>query len=525
MNVLADTVRRLHDETDLIITSDVNAAAFRGINQTLFNRYRSDLDPVEHIDYGHDLLKVILLYTLDERRQEASVTECLLGTYKPEKTSVSKLDMSLGNLYGTAHYLDRDGSKQNYFITEDPKLTALVTREQERVLDGDRDEIEKKLVEVVRDDVWDGDVSVYPDEDISDSKEIEVVVLLDYLSNGALRNDLDDFFSGQTYQNTVLFVAPKQEIRGDDDIISKTARVLGAENLQGKVEDDQGELGKIIRDERRELRNELEGRFGNWIKWSEDPTGGVRMRKKSVVADIDDVKSKVGRDKTYVGEKILEEVEDTPNGISLESMVNDFRQFRKMPVILDRGVFTSALSKLYRDEKVVLEGDRGKFYAAHRNDPLPELDDGLTIHSPKNLDEGVYTKTESSSTGGETSSSGGTTSITANSGGSSGGQSTIGVSSGGSSSGGSEDGGGDGGSGPVATQTEETHVSLEGPTARVLRSHAESRLNADTDTVTHVDISYDVDDLSKEELIELIEALPSADHIEATVVIEREVQD
>jgi hypothetical protein len=525
MNVLADTVRRLHDETDLIITSDVSAAAFRGINQTLFNRYRSDLEPVEDIDYGQDLLKVILLYTLDERRQEASVTECLLGTYKPEKTSVSKLDMSLGNLYGTAHYLDRDGSKQNYFITEDPKLTALVTREQERVLDGDRDELEEKLVEVVRDDVWDGEVSVYPDEDVSDSKEIEVVVLLDYLSNGALRNDLDDFFSGKTYQNTVLFVAPKQEIRGDEDIISKTARVLGAENLQGKVEDDQGELAKIIRDERRELRNELKGRFGNWIKWSEDPSGGVRLRKKSVVADVDDVKSKVGRDKTYVGEKILEEVEDTPNGISLDSMVNDFRQFRKMPVILDRGVFTSALSKLYRDEKVVLEGDRGKFYAAHRNDPLPELEDGLTIHSPKNLDEGVYTKTESSSTGGETSSAGTTTSITATSGGSGGGQSTIGGSSGGSSSGGSEDGGEDGGSGPVATQTEETQVTLEGPNARVLRSHAESRLNADTDTVTQIDISYNVDDLSKEDLIELIEALPSANHIEATVVIEREVQD
>jgi len=67
MNVLADTVRRLYEETDLIITSDIEVAAFRGINQTLFNRYVSDLDSVEDIDYGQELLKTILLYTLDER--------------------------------------------------------------------------------------------------------------------------------------------------------------------------------------------------------------------------------------------------------------------------------------------------------------------------------------------------------------------------------------------------------------------------------------------------------------------------
>jgi hypothetical protein len=524
MNVLADTVRRLYDETNLIITSDINAAAFRGINQTLFNRYRSDLEAVEDIDYGDDLLKVILLYTLDERRQEASVTECLIGSYKPDKTSVSKLDMSLGNLYGTAHYLDRDSSKDNYFITEDPKLTALVTREQERVLDGDHEDIEAKLVEVVRDDVWDGNVRVYPDDDVPESKEIQVAVLLDYLSNGALRSELDDFFEGRTYQNTVLFVAPKQEIRGDDDIISKAARVLGAENLQGKVDDELGELAKIIRDERRELRNELEDRYGNWIKWSEDPRGGVRLRKKSVIADVDDVKDKVGRDKTYVGEKILDEIEDAENGISLDSMLNDFRQFRRMPVVLDRGVFTSALSKLYRDEKVVLEGDRGKFYAAHKGDPLPDLDDGLTIHSPNNLDEAVYTKTETTTSGGSDEESGGTGTVTG--GGS--GQQTIDGGSGGSGGtstvgGSGESGGNDGGT--VATQTETTRVTFEGPSARVLRSHAESRLNGDTDTVTHIDFSYDVDDLSKEELIELVEQLPSASHIEATVVIEREVQD
>ncbi|MFN1127062.1 DUF499 domain-containing protein [Halobacterium salinarum] len=514
MNVLADTVRRLYQETDLIITSDIEAAAFRGINQTLFNRYVSDLDSIEDIDYGEELLKTILLYTLDERSQMASVTECLLGTYKPGKNSVSKLDMSLQNLYGTAHYLDRDEQKNNYYITEDPKLTALVTREQERVLDGDREAIEEKLAEVVRDDVWDGDVVVYPEDDVSDSRDISVVVMLDYLSNGALEKKLNGFFEGRTYQNTVLFVTPNQKIRQDDDLISKAARVLGAENLRGKVDDEQGELEKIIRDERRELRNELEDNYGSWVKWT-DSGGGLRMRKKSVNPDVEDVKSKVGRDKTYIGEKIVEEVQDAENGVNVASMLNDFRQFRRMPVVLEDSAFYSALGQLYRDGKIILESDRAKFYATQKGDPLPDLDDDLTIHHPDNLDESVYTETEpESEPDPDTTGTGGVTT-----------GSSIGTGDGTTTTvGQTETETGSGGE-TVSTETETKTVQLEGNSPRVLRSVAESRVNADSDIATHIDLSYDLDDLSKEELIEFLEQLPSAIHIDAQVVIESEVQD
>jgi hypothetical protein len=169
MNVLADTIREVHDETDLIITSDVNPRAFRGINRTLFDRFTSDKQEVEDTEYAVELLQVILLYTLDDRSQMASTTQCLLGTFKPEETTVDRLHMTLENLYGTAHYLDvQDGS---YFITEDPKLTALVTREQERILQENRDRAIDTLVEVVRDDVFHGDVYVYEYDDIPYEKQ------------------------------------------------------------------------------------------------------------------------------------------------------------------------------------------------------------------------------------------------------------------------------------------------------------------------------------------------------------------
>jgi len=79
------------------------------------------------------------------------------------------------------------------------------------------------------------------------------------------------------------------------------------------------------------------------------------MRKKSVSPDIEDVKSKVGRDKTYIGEKIVEEVQDAENGVNVGSMLNDFRQFRRMPVVLEDSAFYSALGQLYRDGKIILK--------------------------------------------------------------------------------------------------------------------------------------------------------------------------
>ncbi|WP_233139255.1 DUF499 domain-containing protein [Halorubrum salipaludis] len=508
MNVLADTVRRKYNETDLLITCDIEPSAFRGINQTLFNRYVSDKDAVDDIDFGEDLLRTIFLYTIEEREQRASVTECLLGTFKPQKTTVDKLHMSLEGLYGVAHYLDRDSQKENYYLTEDPKLTALVTREQERVLEDDRGSIEETLVDVVRNDVWSDDVYVYPDEDVPDRKELTTVVMLDYLSNGALRGKLDDFFGGRTYQNTVLFVTPKKEIRDDSEIIGKAARVLGAENLRGNV-DDGGELASIIRDERRELRNELEDRFGKWVKWSEGPNGdGIRMRRIDVTADVDDVKDKVGRDKTYVGEKIREEVADAENGIAIASMLNDFKQFRRMPILLSDEVFYSAVSQLYRDEKVVLEGDRANFYVPQKSDALPDLTDDLTIHHPDNLDDSIFEEepepepsSENEGEGESSSENNDTTALTQK-------PETKAVSSKPDST------------DSVTVSTEV--IKLEGNNARVLRSMADSRINGEKDETTHIDLSYDVDNLSKDELVEFLEQLPSGKHIDATLTVERE---
>lgn len=527
MGVLADAVEEMYEETDLIITGDIDARPFRGFDQKLYDRFVSDRDEVKDIEYGSDLLKTVLLYTINDRAKEASATEVLLSTFKPDVNSISRLDMSLRSLYGTAHYLDRDSENGPYYITEDPKLSALVTREQERVLSDDLDAIRDKIADVVREDVWGGGANLYIHErdEVPDNSKISVVARLEYESTDTLGPILDDFFADRTYGNTVLFVTPSKEIVEDEAILRKTARVIGAENLQGKVDDEKDELGRIIRDEKRELKNELESRYGQWVKWSQDPSGNLRVRRKSVSADVNDVRSKVGTDKTYIGETIQSEVEDSENGIRVESMLNDFRQFRRMPVIVDEPTFYSAVAQLHRDGKIVLEGDRSNYYVADKGDYPNEITDELTIHHPSNLPDYVFEEQEDEGAGDDstesgaesTSTSGGqTTGITSGNGGS--------TTTGGTSGGGVIDtGGSESGTTEVTTTT--TSIDLNGNGSRVLRSQAESRLNGERDTITSLTIQYGDGGLSKSDLIALIETLPDASKIDIGLTSEREDED
>lgn len=514
MNVLADTVREVHDETDLIVTADVNPRAFRGINRMLFDRFTSDKQQLEGTENAVDLLQVILLYTLDDRSQMASTTQCLLGRFKPDETTVDRLHMTLEDLYGTAHYLNKqDGS---YFITEDPKLTALVSREQERIIEENSNRAIETVVEVVRDDVFNGDVYVYGYDDVPDEKQQTFVATLENKSNGALTSDLGDFFEGMRYQNTVQFITPKQRLLEDDSIVRKAARVLGGENLRGKVDDEQGELDPLIRDERRQLRNELENRYGKWVKWSGTSDGdGVRMRRITIDPNIQAVKDRIGRDTTYVGEDIVSRVQNNESGIRVDSLLNDFLQFRRLPALLDEEVFYSAVSELQRKGDIVLEGDRANFHVGDLGQYPSEIADEMTIHHPANLPDSVFhQEADDEDDEGDD-------------------ESGPGISDWGS--GDTDDGDGDGSverepeeieePDDPETITETVEVTLEGNSARVLRSTAETRINETTDTIEHVRLSYDLDDLSKADLIEFIEELPGGEHIDATVVIERVVEE
>jgi hypothetical protein len=318
------------------------------------------------------------------------------------------------------------------------------------------------------------------------------------------------------YQNTVQFITPKQRLLEDPDIVGKAGRVLGGENLRGKVEDEKGELEPLIRDERRQLHNEVENRYGKWVKWSGTSDGdGVRMRRITVDPDVQAVKDRIGRDTTYVGEEIVNRVRQNEGGIRVESLLNDFLQFRRLPALLDEEVFYSAVSELQREGDIILEGNSANFYVGDLGQYPSEIDDKMTVRHPDNLPDSVFReKTDH----GEDKDGDGPKEI--------------------------DDWRVDDSDGKDDDEIEELppdevdieleepdqvtetiEVTLEGNSARVLRSTAESRINENSDTVQHIRLAYDVDNLSKSELIEFIEQLPNGEKIDANVVIERVVDE
>jgi len=363
--------------------------------------------------------------------------------------------------------------------------------------------------------VFDGDVYVYGYDEVPNDDTQTFVVTLENTSNGELTSELGEFFEEIRYKNTVQFVTPKKRLLEDGDIVSKAARILGAQNLRGKVEDEQGELEPLIRDERRQLRNELEDRYGKWVKWSGTPDGdGLRMRRITVDPDVEAVRDQIGRDTTYVGEKIVDTVRENDSGIRVESLLNDFLQFRRLPALLDEDVFYSAVSELQRNGDIVLEGNRANFYVGSLGQYPTEIEDEMTIHHPDNLPDAVFQESDDDDDTED--------------------ESEGGIDEWGEDESDEEDGD-DADDDTSDTDdddddvelddpdqvTESVEVTLKGNTSRVLRSMAESRINETTDTVEHVRLSYDVDDLSKTELIEFVEQLPDAEKIDATVVMER----
>ncbi|MFB6243333.1 MAG: DUF499 domain-containing protein [Halobaculum sp.] len=538
IGVLADAIEEHHDETELIVTSDIETRPFRGFSKVLYDRFVSDREQVSDIQFGEELLQTILLYTLDDRSREATVTNCLLGVYKPGRTSIDRLDMSLRSLYGTAHYLDRDGTDGPYYVTEDPKLTALVTREQERVLSEDPSAVDDELTAVIREEVWDDStVHVLGRDEVPDNDNFTVAVTPVYLTGGDLDERLNELFTDRTYQNSVQVVTPTEPITTDEGIRKKTARLVGAKTLRGKVDDEADELPRIVRDERRDLRKELASRYGNWIKWTEHD-GELAYRKISVEPSVQDLRSEIGRDKTYIGERIRERVADNEHGVTVESLRTDFDKFRRLPVLLDDETFYSTVRKLHRDGDIVLEGDRSNYHVAEHDEYPAEIDDGMTIHHPDTLPPVVFERnpndpesTGDGDAGGAGSADGadepqgtlGDHTTTPGTDGSTG-DSTPGTDGRGATSPGSvgESGETDDGVVVSAETVESVETRLEGNGPRVLTSQAESRLNAETDTVTGIDITYDGDGLSKAELVSLIETLPEADRIDVALEVARD---
>lgn len=377
MNVLADMIKKNYDKKDLLLICNLDENAFRGIDLRLVEKYNYDLERVKDISYGSEILRSILIFTLNDKTIGATESDVLLSVFSPTQgQTLNSIIMDLKNIYGKPHYLHKEG--EFYLFKHDLNIFALMEKEKKNIIVED---IKNKIVEITKKDVFDNKVFIYGFETIPDDSKVKMIVSLEsWGENDTLKNKLAEFYQGKNWQNTYIVILPNTDsIFSSYEVIEKTRRLLAGEKLQQQIEDKEGKIQKLVTEEREQIKDKIKSSYGRIVKW-------VTMEKElsprliNVNPDISSIREKFASDSSLVGDFILQEIKDKVDGIKIEFIINDFKKFRRFPFVLDDEIIYSAIRNLHRDKRLVIQGDRGKWYI----DEIPRsLEFSFVIFDPK----------------------------------------------------------------------------------------------------------------------------------------------
>lgn len=377
MNVLADMIRANYDKKDLLLICNLDENALRGIDLRLVEKYNYDFERTKDISYGAEILRSILVFTLNDKTIGATESDVLLSVFSPTQgQTLNSLIMDLENLYGKPHYLHKEGDF--YVFKHDLNIFALMEKEKKNIAD---EGIKNKIADIAKKDVFENRVFIYGFETIPDDSKVKMVVSLEsWGEDDRLRSKLVEYYQGKNWQNTYIIILPNSDgVLSSYEIIEKTRRLLAGENLQDQVEDKERRIQKLITEEGRQIAERIGGFYGRIVKWVAREKELV-PRLINISPDISAIREKAGSDSSLVGDCILQGIKDKAEGIRLEFLINDCKKFRKFPQILDDEVIFNAIRNLHRDKRVVIQGDRGKWYI----DEIPRtLESGYVIFDPK----------------------------------------------------------------------------------------------------------------------------------------------
>ncbi len=357
LNVLADAVKDTYERKDLVLVSDVDENAFRGIDLKLIEKYEFDLERVKDIGFAKEILKTILIFSLNEKTHGATESDILLSIFSPtEGHTLNSILMDIENIYGKPHYLHRENGI--YLFKHELNIYALLEKEKSKLSE---EEVKKKIAEIVKKDIFENRVFIFGFDEIPDHSKVKIVVLPESWGvNDKLKGKLNEFYKGKTWQNTYILVLPEVNTIFSFESMEKGKRLKAAENLMNQVKEE-GRLSKIIQEEKKALADKIKAYYGYIVKWVERK-GDLTYRLINASADINAIREKAKSDLGVIGDFIVKLIEDKPSGIRMEELINDFKKYRKYPFILDDEVIYTAIRDLHRDKRVIIQGERGKWY-------------------------------------------------------------------------------------------------------------------------------------------------------------------
>lgn len=365
MRVLGNALRSVYDKTDVILLSDLNEDALRSIDNTLVNKYKFDSTKrVKRIDHSEKLLKTVLFYSLEKSNGTCTKSDVLLGTFKPTAgMTLTQLDMSLGKIYGKAHYLHKD-DYGDYFMSKEKNLRALIDTERKNVTEK---EVREEIKNLIKKKVLDNEAYIFEFEkdEIPKAKEgpVIVVTLKKYGDEESLKAKLEDFLHGRIYQNNIVFIVPKKRSLIEDlDLKGKMKDLRAAKNLKKNMDEKVNKLKQIIHEDIKEAKTYIRNQYGYWVKWArKGETHKVRIIKEKIKLELQEIRKKIRTDVNRLEEAIEAEVKGKEGGIKVGILLKDFKKQRKYPLVSSKDVFETTLRRM-TGEKIVIFGDRGKSY-------------------------------------------------------------------------------------------------------------------------------------------------------------------
>jgi len=486
LNVLADAVKDTYERKDFILVSNVDENAFRGIDLKLIEKYEFDLERVKDIGFAKEILKTILIFTLNEKTHGATESDILLSIFSPtEGHTLNFILMDIENIYGKPHYLHKENGV--YLFKHELNIYALLEKEKDKLSEED---IKEKIAEIVKKDVFENRAFIFGFDEIPDHSKVKIVVLPESWGvNDELKAKLSEFYKGKTWQNTYILVLPEVNTVFSFEILEKGKRLKAAENLMKQVKDEEGKLRKIIQEERKGIADKIKAYYGYIVKWVERE-GELTYRLINVSADINAIREKAQSDPELIADFIVKEIEDKPSGIRIEELINDFKKYRRYPFILDDETIYTAIRNLRRDKRVIIQGERGKWYI----DESPRsIEPSFVVIHPKYAPE-VEKESEVSEEAGEVEVEAGEISEIE-------GEPEV-----------------------TVERKEKKELSLTGNSPRVILSQIEAR-TSEKDEFEEISVKYRFKQkLSKQEIMKFVKQLPHHEEseIEAEITLWRE---
>jgi hypothetical protein len=228
----------------------------------------------EDIPYAAPILSTILLHSLGdpkaERQLGARFGAILLGTLRPGiengGVTASSVQMALQDLEGPALNLHREDHPPRWRFRTEVNIVAQINRRARREVH--KETAQQRIVNTLK-GLVNGNVYVYPYEDIPDRRELALVLTTQRMESEAI---LKELYYGRAFPNGLIIVDPLQmaSVIEDPDLIWMAQRIISAEGLKFDLVGDQNAQQRVIDflegmgGQREGLRDQLRDRYGAW---------------------------------------------------------------------------------------------------------------------------------------------------------------------------------------------------------------------------------------------------------------------